>query len=565
MNDRPWYSSYPEGVPHQLGPVQYESLADLLNECFESYSDNPAFENMGKVMTFAELKEQADHFACYLIHDLGLSSGDKVAIQLPNLLQYPVALFGALRAGMTVVNVNPLYTPSELKHQLVDSDAKVLVVLANFASNLEQIFHETKLTHVLITEIGDLVGGVKGAWVNFGVKYIKKMVPNYHLPQAKSFKAALKKGSNHTVQQPKISSTDLAFLQYTGGTTGVSKGAMLSHANLISNLLQVNAWMKSGGLKAGAEIYITALPIYHIFALVANVLGSVSLGYQNILITNPRDMAAFVKELKKHQFTVLSGVNTLFNGLLNYPDFKDCDFSQLRFGFGGGMAVQQAVAEKWLEVTGSPLAEGYGFTETSPVLTINPLDGNHKLGTIGLPVPNTEIRIFDDDFNEVPQGQPGELCAKGPQVMEGYYNKPEETAKVMQEGWFKTGDIATMDEQGFFKIVDRKKEMILVSGFNVYPNEIENIIALHPKVLEVGVIGVPDAKSTEAVKAVVVKKDDSLTEEDILTHCKEYLTPYKCPKHVSFTNELPKSNVGKILRRIIKENDLKNHQYESAK
>ncbi len=559
MNDAPWYAHYPKEVPQQIDSAEYESLAELLDVSFKKFRENPAFENMGKVMTFNKLKTAVNHFSAYLIHDLGLSKGDKVAIQMPNLLQYPVVLFGALRAGMTVVNVNPLYTSSELKHQLNDSDAKVIIVLANFASTLESILSETKLKHVLITQIGDMIGGIKGSLINFVVKYLKKMIPSFNLPEAIPLTQALKSGANHLFVQPPIKSSDLAFLQYTGGTTGVSKGAMLSHANLVANLLQVNTWMKSGGVKEGAEVYITALPIYHIFALVANVLGSVGSGSQNILITNPRDMNGFVKELKRHKFTILSGVNTLFNGLLNHPEFKNCDFSKLRFGFGGGMAVQNSVAEKWLKITGSPLVEGYGLTETSPVLTINPLDGRHKIGTIGLPISNTEIKNFDDDFLEVPVGAPGELCAKGPQVMQGYYNRSKETDDVMTDGWFKTGDIATMDEEGFFKIVDRKKEMILVSGFNVYPNEIENIISSHPKVLEVGVIGVPDLKSTEAVKAIIVKKDETLNEAEIIAYCKEKLTGYKCPRHVSFISELPKSNVGKILRRIIKENDLKSN------
>jgi len=561
MNVAPWYAHYPKDVPQKIDSTEYESLAELLDVSFRKFGNNAAFENMGKVMTFTDLKKATNHFSAYLIHDLGLNKGDKVAIQMPNLLQYPIVLFGALQAGMTVVNVNPLYTSSELKHQINDSEAKVIIVLANFASTLESILSETKIKHVLITQIGDIIGGVKGGLINFALKYIKKMIPPYNLPKSISLTRALKLGANHVFVRPTIKSSDLAFLQYTGGTTGVSKGAMLSHANLVANLLQVNTWMKSGGLREGTEVYITALPIYHIFALVANVLGSVSSGSQNILITNPRDMAGFVKELKKHKFTILSGVNTLFNGLLNHPEFKNCDFSKLRFGFGGGMAVQNSVAEKWLQITGTPLVEGYGLTETSPVLTINPLDGRHKIGTIGLPISNTEIKNFDDDFIEVAVGAPGELCAKGPQVMKGYYNRSKETDNVMRDGWFKTGDIAIMDDEGFFKIVDRKKEMILVSGFNVYPNEIENIISSHPKVLEVGVIGVPDSKSTEAVKAVIVKKDETLNEAEIIAYCKEKLTGYKCPRHVSFISELPKSNVGKILRRIIKENDLKSHTY----
>jgi long-chain acyl-CoA synthetase len=561
MKEYPWHAHYPAGLAHEIDNTQYESLVDLLEESFKLYGANSAFENMGKSMSFNDLEKLTGQFASYLLNELRLSHGDKVAIQMPNLLQYPVALFGALRAGMTVVNVNPLYTPDEMQHQINDSDAKVIVILANFASNLEKIIDETKLEKVIITEIGDLVGWKKPI-VNFLVKKVKKMVPAYSLPQAVTFASTLSAGGNHVFEAPTIMRTDLAFLQYTGGTTGVSKGAMLSHSNLVSNLLQVNAWMEHGGLQRGQEIYITALPIYHIFALVANVLGSVSLGSRNVLITNPRDMPGFVKEISKHQFTVLSGVNTLFNGLLNNPEFKNCDFSKLRFGFGGGMAVQKMVAEKWQEVTGAPLAEGYGLTETSPVLTINPLDGTQKIGMIGMPIPSTEIKLFDDEGNEVPVGDHGELCAKGPQVMDGYYKKPEETELVMMDGWFKTGDIAIQDEEGYFKIVDRKKEMILVSGFNVYPNEIENVVASHEKVLEVGAIGVPDAKSSEAVKIVVVKKDDSLTEDEIKDYCKEHLTGYKCPKHVSFIAELPKSNVGKILRRIIKENDLQEHSYD---
>jgi long-chain acyl-CoA synthetase len=469
-------------------------------------------------------------------------------------------MFGALRAGIVVVNTNPLYTPSEMQHQFKDSGATTILILANYAENLEKIIANTAIKTIIVTEIGDMLGGLKGVITNFVVKYVKKMVPKYNIPTAVSFNQAMKEGAQKPFSKIQIAPDDIAFLQYTGGTTGVSKGAMLTHHNIISNLEQVHAWM-SPMLDEKKEIAITALPLYHIFALVCNALVMFKFGAKDILITNPRDMPGFVKELSKHQFTVITGVNTLFNGLMNTDGFSDLDFSKLKAGFGGGMAIQQVVAERWLKITGRPLAEGYGLTETSPVLTMNPLDGTDRVGTIGLPVPGTEIILMDDDGKEVAQGEPGELCAKGSQVMKGYWQRPEETANVMNGEWLKTGDIAIMDVDGFFKIVDRKKEMILVSGFNVYPNEVENAIASHPKVLEVGAISVPDSKSTEAVKVYIVKKDASLTEDEIHEYCKENLTGYKRPKHVAFTDELPKSNVGKILRRIIKENDLKSNTY----
>ncbi len=561
MSKYPWLDHYPDGVPSEINPDEYSSLTHLIEESFKKYAEKPAFENMGKVFTFAEMDKLSRDFAAYLQNELGLVAGDKIALQMPNLLQYPIAMFGALRAGLTVVNTNPLYTPSEMEHQFKDSEAKAIVILANFAHNLEKILGKTQIKHVIVTEIGDMIGGLKGAIVNFVVKKVKKMVPSYSLPGAIKFKDTVKKGSSLEFNSPEIENTDLAYLQYTGGTTGVSKGAMLTHRNLVANLTQVHAWMIHGGLKDGQEIFITALPLYHVFALVCNALVSVYVGANNVLITNPRDMPAFIKELGKHQFTVITGVNTLFNGLLNQPAFANLDFSKLKFAFGGGMAVQKAVSEKWESVTGAPLSEGYGLTETSPVLTANPLDGNGRVGYIGMPVPGTEIVLLDDEGKEVKPGERGELCAKGPQVMAGYWQKPEETQKTFINGWLKTGDIAEMTEDGFFKIVDRKKEMILVSGFNVYPNEIEDVIASHPKVLEVGAIGVPDKKSTEAVKIYIVKSDDSLTEDEIKAYAKENLTGYKCPKYVAFTDELPKSNVGKILRRIIKEEDLKNNDY----
>lgn len=561
MSNKPWLQTYPEGVPHTIDPDSYHSLSDLFNETVKLFPDRPAFENMGKVFSFREMEALSADFGAYLTLEAGLKPGDKIAIQMPNLLQYPIALFGALRAGLTVVNTNPLYTSKEMLHQFNDAGVKAIVILENFAFNLEKILDQTSIEKVIVTRIGDMLGGLKGSIVNFVVKNIKKMVPAYSLPNAVPFKEAMKAGALLEFKPAEVKSEDLAFLQYTGGTTGVSKGAMLTHRNMVANLEQVNAWMEHGGMKSGQEIFITALPLYHIFALTVNCLVAMRIGGHNILITNPRDMKAFIKELGKHKFTVVTGVNTLFNGLLNQEAFRKLDFSALKFGFGGGMAVQRAVAEKWQKVTGSPLSEGYGLTETSPVLTANPLNGDGRVGYIGLPIPSTDIVMLDDEGNEVPNGTPGELCAKGPQVMKGYWNLQEETDATFYNGWLKTGDIAIMEDDGFVKIVDRKKEMILVSGFNVYPNEVEDAVASHPKVLEVGAIGVPDKKSTEAVKVYVVKKDDSLTEEEVKAFCQEHLTRYKCPKHVAFIKELPKSNVGKILRRVLKEQDSKENDY----
>lgn len=561
MTSHNWFQHYPKGIPHTINPEEYSSLAHLFDLGFEKYAALPAMENMGRCLTYAELKIQVDTFASYLQNHTSLEKGDRIAIQMPNLLQYPIAMFASLKCGFVVVNTNPLYTSDEMKHQFNDSGAKAIVILENFACNLESILSETAIETVITTEIGDLLGGIKRPLTNFVVKRIKKMVPSFSLPTAVKFNQALKLGSTSSFSPTKLTGDDIAFLQYTGGTTGVSKGAMLTHKNLVSNLEQVCAWM-SIMLKEGKEEVITALPLYHVFALTCNCLVMFKLGAKNILITNPRDMPAFIKELGKHQFSVITGVNTLFNGLLNQPDFAHLDFSKLKVAFGGGMAVQKVVAEKWLETTGSPLAEGYGLTETSPVLTINPLDGTDRIGTIGLPIPSTEIKMLDDSGNEVAQGEPGELCAKGPQVMKGYWQRPEDTTEVMHGEWFKTGDVAVIDKDGFVKIVDRKKEMILVSGFNVYPNEVEDAIARHKKVLEVGAIGVPDAKSTEAVKIFIVKKDESLTKEEIQAHAHEILTRYKCPKHVEFVEELPKSNVGKILRRVLKEEDAKINNYE---
>ncbi|MBV6644772.1 MAG: AMP-binding protein [Cyclobacteriaceae bacterium] len=561
MSSQPWLDTYPDGVPQEIDADKYSCLPDLFQESFNKNTNKPAFENMGKVLSFSEVDRLSTDFGAYLQQVIGLKKGDKVAIQMPNLLQYPVVMFGALRAGLVIVNTNPLYTSGEMRHQFKDSGAKAIVILANFASNLQEIIAETDIETVIITEIGDMLPGFKKTLVNFVVKRVKKMVPKFDLPEAIPFNKALNEGAGYTLDKPKIEGEDLAYLQYTGGTTGVSKGAMLTHRNLIANLMQVNAWMAHGGLKEGQEIFITALPMYHIFALTCNALVSMEIGAKNILITNPRDMKGFVKELSKHQFSVITGVNTLFNGLLNNADFKKLDFSNLKFAFGGGMAVQRFTAEKWQETTGAPLSEGYGLTESSPVLCANPLDGNGRVGYIGLPIPSTQVILIDDDGNEVPYGEKGELCAKGPQVMKGYWNKPEDTKDIFHDGWLKTGDVAVMEADGFLKIVDRKKEMILVSGFNVYPNEVEDAIASHPKVLEVGAIAVPDKKSTEAVKVYIVRSDDSLDEEEIKTFCRENLTGYKCPKHVAFAEELPKSNVGKILRRVIRENDAKENTY----
>lgn len=561
MSNKPWFDHYPKGIPQTINPDLYQSLPDLFNIGFEKFRDLPAMENMGKCLTYAELDEQTINFASFLQNHTSLQKGDRIAIQMPNLLQYPIAMFAALRCGLIVVNTNPLYTAAEMKHQFNDSGAKAIIILENFAHNLEPILESTAIETVITTEIGDLLGSLKKVITNFVVKKVKKMVPPFHLPNAIKFNDALSMGKKDEFSAVSVSNDDIAFLQYTGGTTGVSKGAMLTHRNLIANLEQVCSWM-SILLSEGKEVVITALPLYHVFALTCNCLVMFKLGAKNILITNPRDMPKFIGELKKNKFSVITGVNTLFNGLLNQAEFKNVDFSNLKVAFGGGMAVQKIVAENWKEVTGSPLAEGYGLTETSPVLTTNPLDGTDRVGTIGLPLPSSDVKLMNDEGVEVDLNEPGELWAKGPQVMKGYWQREQDTRDVLEDGWLKTGDVATMDKDGFIKIVDRKKEMILVSGFNVYPNEIEEAISQHEKVLEVGAIGVPDPKSTEAVKIYIVRKDSSLTETEIRAHAKDLLTGYKCPKYIEFIDELPKSNVGKILRRILKENDLKKNTYE---
>ncbi|EON77949.1 Long-chain-fatty-acid--CoA ligase [Lunatimonas lonarensis] len=553
MQNFPWFAYYPKEVPHQVDVTAYSSVVDLFEESIKSFGDAIAYECMGKTMSFNELDKLSRNFAAFLQHDLGLKKGDRIAIQMPNLLQYPVVMFGALRAGLVVVNTNPLYTPKEMKHQFVDAGVSAVVILANFAANLQKIRADIPAKHIVVTEIGDLLGGLKGTIVNLVVKHIKKMVPAYSLPGAISIKKALSSGASKSYKREEMQQADLAYLQYTGGTTGVSKGAELTHGNIVANMQQISAWMKPK-LKEREETVITALPLYHIFALTVNCLAMLKIGAHNVLITNPRDMPAFCKELGKHKFSVFTGVNTLFNGLLNQEAFRNLDFSSLKVAVGGGMAVQRAVAERWQKVTGVPLAEGYGLTETSPVATCNPIDGSERIGTIGMPLPNTEVKIVDDEGNELPVGEKGELCIKGPQVMRGYWQRPEESEKVFLGEWLKTGDIATIDDNGFLRIVDRKKEMILVSGFNVYPNEVEDAIAAHEKVNEVGVIGVPDEKSTEKVVAYVVANDRGLSADEVIAFARENLTSYKVPKEVYFVDELPKSNVGKILRRIIKEN-----------
>ena len=553
MNDFPWFKNYPVGTPHEIKLYDYNSLVDLFEKSCKQFANRTAFANMGKEMTYAEVDQRSRDFAAYLQH-LGLKKGDRIAIQMPNLLQFPIAFFGALRAGLIVVNTNPLYTPREMEHQFKDAEVSAIVIVANFASNLEKILGNTSIKHIIVTELGDMLGGIKGALVNFVVKNVKKMVPPYNLPGLIRFKDVLSKGKSLPFTPVPVSNADIAVLQYTGGTTGISKGAQLSHGNIVAHNSMIVEWFKPYMSKTGDDLIITAIPMYHIFALTVNGMLMFSTGVKNVMITNPRDIPGFCKELRKHKFTIITGVNTLFNGLLNNPGFKDLDFTYLKGAVGGGMAVQDVVAKRWQEVTGKALVEGYGLSETSPVLCCNPLDGTHRLGTIGLPMPSTEVAIFDDNGVRLATGEAGEICACGPQVMLGYWRKDNEGV-FFPGGWFRTGDIGKMDEDGFFKIVDRKKDMIKVSGFNVFPNEIENVVASHPKVLEVAAIGVPDAKSGEVIKVFIVKKDESLTVEELKKFFHENLTNYKVPRHIEFRTELPKTNVGKILRRALKEQE----------
>jgi long-chain acyl-CoA synthetase len=551
--ERPWLSSYPEGIPENINLEEFNSIVAVLNNACDKFAERPAFSNLGKTITYGDIDRLSTQFANYLLHELKLKKGDRVALMMPNVLQYPIAIFGTLRAGLTVVNTNPMYTARELKHQLNDSGAKAIVVMEMFASTVAEVIQDTKVQQVVVTGLGDMLNFPKSIIANFVLKHIKKAIPDYQLPGAIKFKAALAKGAPHKLPAIDIQPADIAFLQYTGGTTGVAKGAMLTHRNLVANMQQASAWIGSN-IEMGKAIIITALPLYHIFALTSNCLVFMKMGGLNHLITNPRDMPGFVKELKSVPFTAITGVNTLFNGLLNTKGFDEINFSTLQLSLGGGMAVQRAVAERWKKVTGVTLVEAYGLTETSPAACMNPLNMKEYNGAIGLPVPSTDACLKDDDGKLVPLGEPGELCIRGPQVMLGYWQRPEETAQVIDsDGWLHTGDIAKMDEKGYFYIVDRKKDMILVSGFNVYPNEIEDVIATMPQVLEVAAVGVPDEKSGEAVKVVIVKKDESLTADQVKAFCRDNLTGYKMPRYVEFRKDLPKTNVGKILRRELRD------------
>ena len=550
--DKIWIKSYPSGVPADISIDHVPSLVALFEDACRKYADKMAYVSMGQEMTYGELDRLTRDFAGWL-QSLGLNKGDRVALMMPNLLQYPVALFGTLRAGCVVVNCNPLYTPRELEHQLKDSGAKAIVIVENFANTLQQVIAKTAVKHVVVTPMGEMLGMVKGALVNFVVRHVKKLVPAWSLPGSISFTSALAAGRRHGMELVTLGHDDLAFLQYTGGTTGVSKGAMLTHANISSNVMQAYSWIKPV-VNEGEEFIITALPLYHIFALTANCLTFLMIGARNLLIANPRDIPGFVKEWAKYPITVVTGVNTLFNALLNDPEFAALDFSTMKVTLGGGMAVQGPVADRWRKVTGTPLLQAYGLTETSPAATINPLHMTEFNGSIGLPISSTEVAIRDDSGKEVPLGQVGEICVRGPQVMKGYWQRPEETANVMYDDSFlKTGDMGYIDHLGYVFLVDRKKDMILVSGFNVYPNEVEEAVAMHEGVSDVSAIGVHDDNSGEAVKIFVVRKDPNLTAEELIAHCRKQLTGYKVPKHVEFRADLPRTNVGKILRRALKE------------
>jgi long-chain acyl-CoA synthetase len=557
--DRPWLAAYPPGVPAEIDPSQFASVREILQQSFRQYGAAPAFTNMGRTLAFAEIDRLSRDFGAYLQHGLGLARGARVAIMLPNLLQYPIALFGALRAGYVVVNCNPLYTPRELEHQLADSGAEAIVILENFAHTLQAVIERTQVRQVVTTQLGDLLGFPRSLLVNFVVKRVKKLVPAWQIAGAVPFREALDRGRGKPLEEPPLTHEDIAFLQYTGGTTGVSKGAMLTHGNIVANLLQTNAWW-GPSLRDGREVVITALPMYHIFALTGNCLGFMNRGGHNVLITNPRDMPAFVKVLRETPWTCLTGVNTLFNALMNTPGFEKIDFSEVRMTLGGGMAVQRAVAERWKKLTGKPLVEAYGLTETSPGACINPMvdDSYEYNGFAGLPISSTVVTIRDDAGNKLPSGETGEICIAGPQVMKGYWNRPDETAKVMtSDGAFRTGDLGFMTPEGFVKIVDRKKDMILVSGFNVYPNEVEDVVAMMPGVREVCAVATPDEHSGEVVRVAIVKRDPALTAEQVIAFCRANLTGYKVPKVVEFWKELPKTNVGKVLRREVKNTPVK--------
>jgi long-chain acyl-CoA synthetase len=550
--EKPWLQHYPAGIPANIDPAEYPRLMDMLEACFQKFSDRPAFIFMGKSLTFGDIDRQSAAFGAYL-QSRGLEAGDRIALMMPNLPQYPIALFGALRAGLILVNTNPLYTPREMRHQLIDSGAKAILIAENFASHLEEILGDTQIKTVMLASIGEMLG-LKGAFVNFVVRKIKKMVPKYHIPNTVWFSEAVKQGRKFTLRPLESGPDDPIVLQYTGGTTGVSKGAMLTNRNLVANMQQIRAWLYPV-ISDGNVVSLCPLPLYHIFAFTVNCLAFMSVGGCNVLIVNARDLPALIKEWRKYRPNVVTGVNTLFNALLNRPEFTALDFSNLRACVGGGMAVQRAVAEKWQQVTGCQLTEGYGMTEASPVISVNPVDQTMRLGTIGMPVPSTDVRILDEAGQPLPAGPEhvGEIVVRGPQVMKGYWQRPDATAEIIKDGWLCTGDMGFMHPDGFFQIVDRKKDMILVSGFNVYPNEIEDVLAMHPKILESAAIGIPDEKSGEVVKVFIVKKDPSLTSEEVVEHCREYLTGYKIPKQIEFRTELPKTNVGKILRRALRD------------
>lgn len=552
-----WLKNYPKGVATTVDETKYNSILEVFNEAVSKFNTNPCFTNLGHTLTYDEIDVLSDYFASYLVNTCRLKKGDRIALQMPNVLQYPIAMFGAMKAGLIIVNTNPLYTDREMEHQFKDADVKAIVILSNFAHLLQKVMDHTDIQHIIVTNVGDMLPFPKRFLVNSVVKYVKKMVPEYKLPHAVSFNDAIEQGKGKSFDAAKLELDDVAFLQYTGGTTGVAKGAMLTHRNIVANMLQTFEWL-SPLLVRGEEIILTPLPLYHIFSLTINCMTLMSYGAHNILITNPRDIPDFIKTMKKHKPTVMSGVNTLFNALMNNPEFASVDFSNFKISVAGATALQDAVAKKWLEITKTPVVEGYGLTEASPVVCCNPIDGSDRRGTIGLPFPSTEVKLVDDDGKEVNPGDPGELIAKGPQIMKGYWQKPDETAKTIKDGWLYTGDIAVVDQDGFFKIVDRKKDMILVSGFNVYPNEVEDVIASHPAVLEVAAIGVPDAHSGECVKIFVVKKSD-VEAKDLIDYSRKKLTGYKVPKHVEFRTELPKTPVGKILRKDLRKEELAKH------
>lgn len=554
--DKIWFKNYPKTSPTTVDVDKYESLLEMFEKAIRKHPDIPAYINMGKVLTYRKLEERSRAFAAYLQNELELEKGDRIALMMPNLLQYPIALFGALRAGLVVVNVNPLYTPRELEHQLNDSGAKAIVIVSNFAATLEKVVFDTPIKHVILTRMGDQLSFGKRNLVNFVVRYVKRLVPKYKLPHAVTFREVLNIGKKRQYIKPVISKKDLAFLQYTGGTTGVAKGAMLTHQNIIANLMQAR-WVGEPLLGSGTgNVGVIALPMYHIFALTINCLLFIELGLTGLLITNPRDIPSFIKDIKKYPFVALTGVNTLFNALLNNEDFKNVNFSKLRMTVGGGAAVQRSVAKRWHETTGCHIIEGYGMTECSPLISATRTDSTEYSGSIGVPMPNTDIRIVNDEGQDMGLGERGELWVKGPQVMKGYWNKPEETAKTIVDGWVATGDIVEQGEDLNLRIVDRKKDMIIVSGFNVYPNEIEDVIALHSKVNEVVAVGIPNERSGETIKVYVTKKDETLTRDELKNHCRQHLTGYKIPREIEFRDELPKTSVGKILRRVLRDEEI---------